>query len=52
MRSTCLNCKASQDKFWWIPLCKDCRRAIQVAGIIGGLLCGAAVKLLTLKGWM
>ncbi len=52
MRRTryCRNCDAAVYPPWRVFLCKDCRRAVRWAAIIGGILFGAAVKFLTMKG--
>lgn len=52
MTGHCANCKAAQDKFWWVPLCKDCRRAISWAFLAGSAIVGGLVKLLTHWGWL
>lgn len=48
----CFNCQVGVSPFWWIPLCKDCRRAVQVTGLAVGALVGAAIKILTHLGWL
>lgn len=49
---SCRNCGVDVGPLQWIPLCKDCRRAVQIAFLVGGFLCGFVVKALTHWGWL
>jgi hypothetical protein len=48
----CKNCEAAVYPEWRLFLCRDCRRAVRWTFIIGGFVCGAAVKALTHWGWL